>query len=153
MNGTKRFFTVFIFLAAFIAGGCAPPIGTLLDSEGGTEHNLMWAVPNRVVYILNEFLKPEEDLLIFASSRGIIEPVPVGLVDISVVEFPGLAIEQENLVSDMQEGYCFEFEGRKIVNISYNSMAYRYNIQVGDPSVGGNGGGTGPGPGVVIDWP
>jgi hypothetical protein len=153
MSGTKRFFTAFILFAAFIAGGgCVPPIGTLLDSDDGTEHDLMWAVPNRVVYIQNEIFKPEEDLLIFASFRGIVESVAVGDTEIIVIESPGLSTEEEKPV-DMEEGYLLEYEGRKIVNISYNSMKYRYNIQVGHISIGGGGDGRAGGPGINIDWP
>jgi hypothetical protein len=145
MNCLSRFFTVTTIF--FTLAACAPPIGTLGGS--GAAHDFIWAVPNRVVYTIEGYFRPQEDLQVFASYQGVIEPVDISLVTVEVEDLSAGG----TIYGPVQTSYQLNTAGRKVIHISYKDMPARYSIEVLslDESTG-NGNGNGNGGGVGVIW-
>ena len=120
---------------------CAPPLGSI---GGGVPYESIWAVPYRDLYIINDILIPEEDLLVFGSFRGAALPIDVNDVTLGIVEDPGFAPHAITLVPE-DEFYLFRRSGWKQVVVYYGEASTRYSIEVldpyeqEDPSIGGGG--------------
>ena len=134
-----------IAIAALAVAGCSP-IGTI---GGPAEYDSMWTVPYRVVYDINDKFQRYIDLSVFASYHGTIQPIPVGSVEISVIEDPDWSVAEVPVPPD--EDYPLRDEGRKVIVVRYGSREARYSIEVKDPYGLTDPGGSG-GSGIVIEW-
>ena len=142
----SRFCKYVIIITALAAAGCSP-IGTI---GGDADFEKMWTVPYRIVYDINDKFQRYEDLSVFASYHGTIQPIPVGSVKISVIEDPDWSNE-EVLVPPDDDYYLIE-EGRKVIVVKYGNLSARYSIDVRDPyGLGGNHG-NGDGSGIIVEW-
>jgi len=120
-------------LAVSVFTGCAPPIGYIAGGDSAGDKLL--AVPYRMVYNVNDIFRRDSDVEVFASSGGVLQPIPVKDVKISVIEDPQ---EGEPVEVPSDEDYQLEYAGRKIIVIDYKGSEARYSIEVQDPKgVGG----------------
>jgi hypothetical protein len=133
---------VFIIAIATVMCAACIPIGSVYENTQANDQ--LWVVPYRVVYDWNDLFKRQSDLAVFTSSnQGELKPVPLGKVKISIVEDPNNA---DPLTID--EEYQLENTGRKIITITYDTLApVNYSIEVQDPYNMGNGNGNGNGNG------
>ena len=141
----RRFCKYLIIFTALAAAGCAP-IGTIGDSA---DFDKMWTVPYRVYYDINDKFQRYDDLSVFASYHGTIQPIPVGSVKISVIEDPDFSDDEVSVPPD--EDYPLRDKGRKVIVVRYGSKEARYSIEVKDPyglSDPGGGGGAG----IIVEW-
>jgi len=140
-------FTFILLLAAVT--GCTPPVGQIGGTAGDDQ---LLAVPQRSVYNVNSAFFPDTDVRVFTTYRGRMQPISIEHVSFGVVE--NLYQLDNIFMLSPGEGYLFEFEGRKIIVVSYNNLSTRYSVEVQDPfGIGnGNGGGTNDGGGTVIVW-
>jgi len=140
MSRLCRFFVILI--AAYTAVGCFSPIGSIGGS--GAAPDLLWAVPNRFAYNAGDCFVPKSDLQVFASHQGVVESVPVEKVKIGIAEDPDLPNKLKDIPSD--KDYLLENKGRKIIDLKYGELSYKYSIEVS----GGLENGTSPG--IIIEW-
>jgi len=137
-----------ILIAALAAAGCGPPIGSI---GGYGDTDLLWTVPNRVAYDLNDLFMRNSDYQVFVSYRGIIQYVPNDQVKVAIAEDPDFSDEREYIPLD--ENYALLSEGRKLIVVEYNDLSAQYSIEVRDPfGLGGNGGNESSGSGIIIEW-
>ena len=147
--GKSRLYKIFIILiAALAAAGCGPPIG---DIGGYGDTDLLWTVPNRVAYDLNDLFMRNSDYQVFVSYRGVIQYVPNEKVKVSIAEDPDFSDEREYIPLD--ENYALRTQGRKLVVVEYGEMSADYSIEVRDQfGLGDNGGNESSGSGIIIEW-
>lgn len=143
-------------LVVFALAGCAPPIGALRVSAGGTADTL-WQVPRRTIYEttpLNNRFIPSEDLLVFVSYKGVVNTVPITQVKIELCKNPNAAELEFTSIDNPPPGatngyhrFYDEDKGKRyLVRVFYNGMySEPYSIQVGaliddDDDNGGDGG-------------
>jgi hypothetical protein len=134
MKSTKKFFTLLFFSIAVAFTGCPAPVGSLRYSI-----DYIKAVPSKFVYGKNDWFKPAQHVKVVGVFGGVEDIIDIDKVKIKIIEDPGF-IDNEIPVDDNKEGLVLEFEGPKAVVISYNNMETRYNIAVGAPGVGEEGG-------------
>jgi len=142
MGRLCRFFIILI--AAYTAVGCLSPIG----SVGGSEADLLVAIPKLQKYKTGDTFTPENDLDVYASYDGVEEPVPLDEVKIKIVEPPYLPNDLKDVPFDT--GYVLNKIGSNIVILEYESLSTSYSIEVLDSS--GNISGSGSSPGIHIEW-
>ena len=139
MSRLLRF--IIITFTIVTALGCAPPIGYIgSDTESG---DFLIVVPARIVYFRNELFRRQEDLAVFTSIRGNVQPVAIDQVEISIIEDPDFLPDEQNPINAT---YLLAYTGRKVVVVNYakEGMSNRYSIDVRDPFGGGdNGNGNG----------
>ena len=130
---------VFITLLFFLSlTGCAPPIGHL--NGGAAAYDELLAIPQRMTYDLGDEFKRETDLSVFVSYGGALQPIPIDVVDIGIVD----ADTPEEIIV-INGGYMMKFPGRKIISVSYDGLSAKYSVEVKDPlgiddDSNGNGG-------------
>jgi hypothetical protein len=140
MGRLCRFFIILI--AACVAAGCISPIG----SVGGSEADLLLAMPKLLKYKTGDTFIPDNDLEVFASYEGVEEPVPLDLVRIRITEPPYLPNALKDVPFD--SGYVLKKIGSNVVILEYDGLSTSYSIEVLDPS----GTGSGSTPGIHIIW-
>ncbi len=148
MNTARRL--LIVLLVSLVAIGCAP-IGSVGSSSSLDD---FWVVSQRYEYDLGESFNRDKDLRVFISYQGIVEPVPVKEVGISIVTTGNtpetFVVENTTYPLSISVG-----KGRKLVVVTYNNSSAEYSIQVEDPfgltDIDDNGGGSGSGIGVI--WP
>jgi len=146
MNFLLRLFIITAVPLAF--AGCAPPVGTLYNGGGLSGHDTIWAQPNRIVYLVDNYFRPHDDLQVFASYRGIVEAIPLNRVTIEIDD-----LSNPDMSGVVDSFYQLSTPGRKIIIITYENKTYQYSIQVQDPFGGsGPGNGNGGGGGIIIIW-
>ena len=122
---------VFFTLLFLSFTGCAPPVGQLSDSALE-----LLVVPQRMVYNPGDLFQRDSDLSVFTSSNGILTPVNIATVDISIKEDP----TRPDSASLVNGKYQLIYTGRKIIVLSYQGLTAEYSIEVRNLN-GGNGGG------------
>jgi hypothetical protein len=147
--GKSRLFKfLLILIVALAAVGCGPPIG---DIGGYGDTDLLWTVPNRVAYDLNDLFMRNSDYQVFVSYRGVIQYVPNEKVKVSIAEDPDFSEEREYIPLD--ENYALRTQGRKLVVVEYGEMSADYSIEVRNQfGMGDNGGNENSGSGIIIEW-
>ena len=150
---------ILLFITIIGFSACSSPIGSIRYGVQDRNYDDFWAVPRRTVYYLGDYFVKNNDLWIFASSRGIVESIPVSIVTIEVIRNPDDTAPEDTIeitngsfrLEDMPTGVG---TGRKIVRVSYSGKIAEYSINVSDPyDIGpGNGNGNGDGPGIGIIW-
>ena len=146
--GKSRLFKfLLILIVALAAVNCGPPIGDI----GGYENtDLLWTVPNRVAYDLNDLFMRNSDYQVFVSYRGVIQYVPNDQVKVAIAEDPDFSEEREYIPLD--ENYALLSEGRKLIVVEYNDLSAQYSIEVRNQFGLGNNGGSNSGSGIIIEW-
>jgi hypothetical protein len=161
MKGTKKFFTLLIFLlfpiAVTFTSGCSAPIGGLLDGDTAQAVDYIRAAPRRVLYDQRHWFKPAdpvEGVLVYGVFGGLEDPNPVDIekLQFKIIDDPGLTTEVEIIVTDNQEGYPLLNKGVKTIVVSYLGMETRYPIVVGDPGSSGFVNQDGSGTGIEFIW-
>jgi len=148
--GKSRFYKfILILIAALAAASCGPPIGNI---GGYGNDDLLWTVPNRVAYDLNDLFMRNSDYQVFVSYRGVIQHVPNNQVKVAVAEDPDFSDEREYIPLD--ENYSLRTQGRKLIVVEYGELSADYSIEVRDPfGLGGGGGNNNSGgTGIIIEW-
>ena len=150
-RGRSRVYRIFLLISCIAAGitvGCAPPIGNI-GSSGGTE-DLLWIVPQRIVYDLNEDFD-RGDLQVFTSYRGVVESIHVDQVKFYIIE---IGIVPPPVLPDPvpipNRIYSLRTKGRNLIEVEYEGMTAGYYIDVRDPL--GLGTGSGDGTGINVGW-
>ena len=142
--GVSMLLLIFLFIT-----GCAPPVGHL--SGGSAVFDELLAIPQRMVYDLGDEFKRETDLSVFVSYSGNLQPVPIDIVNIKIIEDVD-SPEDTIIINGI---YPMRAPGRKIVFVSYDSLSAKYSIEVIDPYGIGNGDSNGKGDttfGPKIPW-
>ena len=121
-----------ISIAACLLAACFSPLGTIDGSSYVTGDDALWAVPNRILYDLDERngeFDSNTDLQVFVSVRGVIRVVPVHQAQIFIIENPGTGSERR-MALDSNGRYLFRTPGRKNVEIHHMGMMTWYAIEV-----------------------
>jgi len=137
MSRLCRFFVILI--AAYTAAGCFAPIGSI----GGSDADLLLAMPKRLKYKEGERFIPKNDLDVHALYQGVEEPVPIDLVKVSITEPPYNPNKLEDVPFD--KGYLLEKLGSHVVVLEYEGLSTSYSFEVGTVSDGAS-------PGINIEW-
>jgi len=138
MSRLWRFFVILV--AAYAAAGCLSPIG----SVGGSDAELLFAIPKRLEYKTGERFMPEDDLEVHAWYQGVEETIPLDEVKISIAEPP---YHPNNLIIiPLEKGYLLEKPGSSVIVVEYGELATSYSIEVLAPA------GNNTGPGIRIEW-
>ena len=146
--GKSRLFKfIVILVVALAAANCGPPIGSI---GGYGDTDLLWTVPNRVAYDLNDLFLRNSDYQVFVSYRGVIQYVPNDQVKVAIAEDPDFSDEREYIPLD--ENYPLSSQGRKLIMVEYNDLSAQYSIEVRDPFGLGGTGGSDSGTGIIIEW-
>jgi len=153
-RGRSRAYRVFLLVCCIAAGitvGCAPPIGSVGSSGGGAE-DLLWTVPKRIVYNVGDEFDRNNDLQVFTSYRGVVEPVPIDQVEISIFEIGIIEAPElpDPVPIPVNVNYPLKTKGRNLIEVEYEGMPARYSIDVRDPL--GLGTGPGDGSGIIVEW-
>jgi len=144
-SGILKIFTILII--ALAAAGCGPPIGNI---GGYGDSDLLWTVPNRVAYDLNDLFLRNSDYQVFISYHGVMQYIPNDQVKVAVAEDPDFPDEREFV--PLEENYALITEGRKLIMVEYKELSAQYSIEVRDPFGLGGTGGSDSGTGIIIEW-
>ncbi|MCL1921506.1 MAG: hypothetical protein FWG50_10620 [Kiritimatiellaeota bacterium] len=126
---------------------------------GDIDLDELLAVPQRMVYDMGDIFYRETDLSVFASYSGNLQPIPINDVTIKIIED---IHSPEDSIPVNGGGYWLAVPGRKIISVSYGSLAAEYSIEVKDPFGIGGGNGSGGnsgtslgngGSGIIWDYP
>ena len=137
---------------------CSSPIGSIRGGEENRNYDDFWTVPRRSTYYLGDYFVKNNDMWVFASSRGIVESIPVSRVDVEIIRNPDSSSPADPIPVINGD---FRFEGmpagvgtgRKLIRVSYNSWIAEYSIDVTDPyGIDDPGNGGGGGAGITIIW-
>ena len=131
MRKLTRFLLITI-TAVFVTAACFSPVGYIDTGRPGTGDDALWAVPNLILYDLDERngqFDRNTDLQVFNSDRGAIRVVPTHRAHIFIVENPGTPGERR-MALDSNGRYLFRTPGRKNVEIHYRGMMTWYGIEV-----------------------
>ena len=152
MKGMGRIYRVLILIYCVCIAvgftGCFGPTGSIGGS--GSMADLLWVVPIRTVYELNNLFLRNSDLQVFGSYRGAVEPVPVEDVKIGIAEDPDLPDKLNYIPKN--ENYAWQTKGRKTVVVEYSNMSAHYYIEVWDSLGLGEGNGNRQGGSIEVEW-
>ncbi|HCC38242.1 MAG TPA: hypothetical protein DEQ14_11910 [Treponema sp.] len=145
--GTARRLLIAL-IVSLAAAGCAP-----IGSIGATSSiDDFWVVSQRYEYELGDSFNRDKDLRVFISYQGIVEPIPVKDVDISIVTTGNtpqtFVVENTTYRISPSVG-----KGRKLIVVTYNNSSAEYSIQVEDPSGLTDGEEDEGGSGIGVIWP
>jgi hypothetical protein len=148
MNRVCRF--IVLLTALFAVSACAP-LGNI-GGDSGFDSDIFWVVPRRQYYTIGETFKKNNDLWVFASSRGIVESIPVSKVEI-YLDPDDDPPSKTYLIDD--EAWPLEFlsvgTGRKFIKVVYGNKTATYSIEVRNEF--GTIDPDNTGPGIDFNWP
>ena len=147
MRGLMRLLQLLLLITVF--AGCTAPVGFI---GGSTALDDLWAIPNRVVYQVNNAFRRGQDVSVFLSHQGRVTPLPIEDVTIQIDKDPFSDPEVLDLIDNGE--YPLTTAGRKIIVVTYKGLEARYSIEVISPygNGNGNGNGNGGGSGINIIW-
>jgi len=170
MNTLQRVCTMII--VSFALAACTPLGQTFNDDSnyndgsnynGGSPYSArshyddFWVVSYQFEYNLGDNFNRNKDLRVFVSSQGLVEPVPIKQVDISLITDPDFTnpnlinMFSNNSYNDTYRLSSNVRTGKKIVVVTYGENTAEYTIKVFDP-MGVDPGGSGSGSGIGIYW-
>jgi hypothetical protein len=148
----KRFvFAVFLIFSLICAlTSCSIPIGTLENNNRSNYSvDIMWLVPRRQLYQLDDKFLRNEDFQIFIVDKGGVVEIPPTDPGVEVEISGNIGLSNEFHTPVTTTHHTFHNVGRHIVTVKFGGKEAWYSIEVFSPNNGNSLGGD---DGIGIIW-
>jgi hypothetical protein len=149
----KQFVIILSIFSLMCLTGCSKPIGDIYGGGGGggriSDADLMWLVPRRQLYQIDERFLRNEDFQIFIADKGHIMEIPASTSGVRVI-----ISGDHNLTTEFRElvnttHHQFFRVGRHVITVDFDDKSANYSLEVFSPS---DGAGIGGDDGIGIIW-